>query len=93
MLDPLPSRTAGRRGRLAHGPAARRDRHLQRPDPRVDPRRVAFPNVDFSASLVRDAVPGWVGLDIRVSFGPDGTGLTETVLHDEQGPSARSRRP
>lgn len=54
--------------------------------PRVDPRRVAFPNVDFSASLVRDAVPGWVGLDIRVSFGPDGTGLTETVLHDEQGP-------
>lgn len=54
--------------------------------PRVDPRTVAFPNVDFTASFFRDPVGEWAGLDIRVSFGPDGTGLTATALHDEQGP-------
>lgn len=57
--------------------------------PRVAPNEVAFPNVDLSASLLRDATgdeTSWIGLDVRASFGPDGTGITESVLHDEQGP-------
>ncbi len=54
--------------------------------PRVSPTEVLFPNVDFTASLLRDPLTGWIGLDIRVSIGPDGTGITQTMLHDEQGP-------
>ena len=54
--------------------------------PRALPGEVAFPNVDFTASFFRDAGDGWVGLDIRASFGPDGTGLTDSVVHDERGP-------
>ncbi len=54
--------------------------------PRVSPFDVLFPNVDVMASLLRDPQEGWIGLDIRASFGPDGTGITQTVLHDEQGP-------
>jgi hypothetical protein len=53
---------------------------------RADPRRVAFPNVDLTAHLVRSPQPGWLGFDTTVSFGPDGRGLTSSVLHDEQGP-------
>lgn len=54
--------------------------------PRAAPEEVFFPNVDLFASLLRDPEPGWVGLDIRASIGPDGGGITESVLHDEQGP-------
>lgn len=54
--------------------------------PRVSPYEVIFPNVDFHASILRPPEGEWTGLDIRVSFGPDGTGITQTVLHDETGP-------
>ncbi|WP_185995689.1 thioesterase family protein [Nocardioides campestrisoli] len=53
---------------------------------RTDPRHFAFPNLDLTAHLFREPVPGWVGLDTTVSFGANGVGLTCTVLHDEQGP-------
>ncbi len=53
---------------------------------RVDPRSVAFPNVDLTAHLVRDPEPGWLGFDTTVTFGPTGHGLTSSVLHDERGP-------
>jgi hypothetical protein len=53
---------------------------------RADPRAVAFPNVDLTAHLVREPVPGWLGFDTAVTFGPTGHGLTSSVLHDEQGP-------
>lgn len=52
---------------------------------REDPRRVAFPNVDLTAHLVRDPVGEWVGFDTTVTFGPDGRGLTSSVLHDSDG--------
>lgn len=52
---------------------------------REDPRRVAFPNVDLTAHLVRDPVGEWVGLDTSVTFGTDGRGLTSSVLHDVEG--------
>jgi hypothetical protein len=53
---------------------------------RADPRAVAFPNVDLTAHLVRTPEPGWLGFDTTVTFGPDGHGLTSSVLHDERGP-------
>ncbi|GAA4386708.1 thioesterase family protein [Tsukamurella soli] len=53
---------------------------------RADPRAVAFPNVDLTAHLFTPPRAGWLGFDTRVSFGPDGLGLTQSVLHDEAGP-------
>lgn len=53
---------------------------------RVPPGEWAFPNVDLTIHLLREPVPGWVGLDSRVSFGDNGIGLTSSVLHDVQGP-------
>ena len=53
---------------------------------RVDPRTVHFPNVDLTANFFREPTGGWLGLDTSVSFGPDGVGLTSSVLHDEAGP-------
>ncbi len=53
---------------------------------RVDPARVAFPNVDLTAHLFRQPCGEWIGFDTTVSFGPGGLGLTSSVLHDEQGP-------
>jgi hypothetical protein len=57
---------------------------------RVDPREVAFPNLDLTAHLFAQprlaASDGWVGFDTSVSFGKDGVGLTSSVLHDASGP-------
>ncbi|MCQ9385283.1 thioesterase family protein [Brevibacterium sp. 50QC2O2] len=69
---------------------------------RRDPREVAFPNVELTASLFRQpfapaAGTGpdtqkpsrespWLGFNTRVSFGPTGLGLTSSVLHDQDGP-------
>jgi hypothetical protein len=53
---------------------------------RVSPRDVAFPNLDLTAHLFRQPGGGWVGFDTTVSFGPDGLGLTSSVLHDTHGP-------
>ena len=61
---------------------------------REDPTKVAFPNVDLTAHFFRvpefapyqDGFTDWIGHDIRVSFGPGGLGLTQSVLHDAQGP-------
>ena len=52
---------------------------------RVDPKVVSFPNLDLTAHLFRAPAPGWLGLDTTVSFGPEGAGVTTSVLHDEQG--------
>lgn len=54
--------------------------------PRLPPTQVLFPNLDLTAHLFRAPAPGPVGYDVRVSFGPDGAGLTLTVLHDVDGP-------
>lgn len=53
---------------------------------RVDPREVAFPNVDLTAHFFRVPQGEWLGCDTSVSFGPTGVGLTTSVLHDEVGP-------
>ncbi|MFD1507342.1 thioesterase family protein [Georgenia yuyongxinii] len=53
---------------------------------RVDPRDVAFPNVDLTAHLFTQPRGDWLGFDTTVSFGPSGLGLTSSVIHDSGGP-------
>jgi len=53
---------------------------------RVAPEQALYPNVDLTASVFREPVGEWFGLDTSVSFGADGVGLTESVLSDEIGP-------
>ncbi len=57
---------------------------------RQAPEEWLFPNLDLTIHLHRQPGPGPVGLDTTVTFGPDGHGLTETVLHDESGPVGRA---
>ncbi|MHA6668371.1 thioesterase family protein [Homoserinimonas sp. A447] len=51
-----------------------------------------FPNVDLQVHLYREPAGEWLGLANSVSFGPDGIGLTSTVLHDEAGPFGRAEQ-
>jgi hypothetical protein len=51
-----------------------------------------FPNVDLQVHLYREPAGEWLGLANSVSFGPDGIGLTSTVLHDETGPFGRAEQ-
>jgi hypothetical protein len=53
---------------------------------RVDPKDVAFPNVDLTAHLFAQPRGDWLGFDTTVSFGPGGLGLTSSVIHDTGGP-------
>jgi hypothetical protein len=53
---------------------------------RQPPEQWMFPNLDLTIHLHRQPVPGAVGFDTTVMFGPTGQGLTSTILHDEQGP-------
>ncbi|CAM3786601.1 acyl-CoA thioesterase domain-containing protein [Tsukamurella ocularis] len=54
--------------------------------PRFTPEDVAYPNLDLTAHLFRDPVGSAIGFDTRVSTGPDGAGLTHSVIHDIAGP-------
>jgi hypothetical protein len=53
---------------------------------RVDPREVAFPNLDLTAHFFAEPSGEWVGFDTTVSIGPSGIGLTHSIIHDETGP-------
>lgn len=53
---------------------------------RVSPTEALFPNIDLTAHLFRAPQGEWVGFDTTVSFGPEGLGLTSSVLHDLDGP-------
>lgn len=57
---------------------------------RADPTTMLFPNTDLTVHLVRAPVGPWIGLDTTVTFGPDGVGLTASVLHDISGPVGRA---
>lgn len=57
---------------------------------RASPAELHFPNVDLTVHLFRSPTGSWLGLDTEVSFGPDGVGLTASVLHDEAGPFGRA---
>ena len=51
-----------------------------------------FPNVDLQIHVYREPAGEWLGLQNSVSFGPDGIGLTSTVLHDTTGPFGRAEQ-
>jgi hypothetical protein len=53
---------------------------------RESPDEWLFPNLDLSVHLHRQPGEGPVGLDTTVVFGPDGRGLTSSILHDGSGP-------
>ncbi|MET9388570.1 hypothetical protein ABZY09_48395 [Streptomyces sp. NPDC002928] len=51
--------------------------------------RMALPPVDLSVHLHRHPVDDWLGFDTSVVFGPDGLGITSSVVHDSTGPVGR----
>ncbi|WP_028357496.1 thioesterase family protein [Brackiella oedipodis] len=51
-----------------------------------------FPNVDLQIHLFRAPQGHWLGLETTQQFGPDGIGLTSSVLHDTHGPFGRSEQ-
>ena len=51
-----------------------------------------FPNVDLQIHLFREPTGQWLGLAGQVTVGPDGVGLTSTVLHDGDGPFAHAEQ-
>jgi len=53
---------------------------------RVDPREVAYPNLDLTAHFFAEPEGEWIGFDTAVSFGPTGIGLTHSIIHDQTGP-------
>ncbi|MDL9938831.1 thioesterase family protein [Gordonia sp. ABSL1-1] len=53
---------------------------------RVHPQDANFPNIDLTAHLFRHPDGDGVGFDTTVSFGPQGIGVTASVLHDATGP-------
>jgi hypothetical protein len=59
---------------------------------RESPKAWMFPNLDLTVHLHRQPAGRWVGLDTTVVFGPDGSGLTTTVLHDLTGPVGRAEQ-
>ncbi|MTD16784.1 thioesterase family protein [Nakamurella sp. YIM 132087] len=59
---------------------------------RALPSEVIFPNVDLTIHLHRDPVGEWLGLDVSVSWGVHGIGVTSAVLHDLDGPFGRSEQ-
>jgi len=56
------------------------------------PDSYTYPNVDLQVHLYREPRGEWLGLQNSVSFGPDGIGLTSTVLHDTEGPFGRAEQ-
>ncbi|BDH57602.1 hypothetical protein MTP03_25410 [Tsukamurella sp. PLM1] len=54
--------------------------------PRFGPADVAYPNLDLTAHLFREPVGDGLGFDTRVSTGPNGVGLTSSVIYDSTGP-------
>jgi hypothetical protein len=55
---------------------------------RVDPKAVAFPNVDLTVHFFRLPEGEWVGFDTSVTFGAGGVGVTSSIIHDRTGPVA-----
>lgn len=52
--------------------------------------RYIFINADLTIHLQREPKGEWIGLDARTLLHPGGTGLSESVLHDLDGPIGRA---
>lgn len=59
---------------------------------RQPPTAWMFPNVDLTVHLHRRPEGRWTGLDTTVTFGPDGQGVTSSVLHDVTGPIGHAQQ-
>lgn len=57
---------------------------------RERPEALLFPNTDLTVHLFRTPYGEWLGLDVEVSYGPAGVGLTSAVLSDASGPFGRA---
>jgi len=51
----------------------------------LDIERYLYVNADLTINLLRKPVGEWICLDARTAIGPDGSGLAESALYDEQG--------
>ncbi|GGA70610.1 thioesterase [Pseudoclavibacter endophyticus] len=62
--------------------------------PRISPGDGAwsYPNVDLQLHLHRQPAGEWLGLEVRQQYGPEGVGLTSSVLHDADGPFGRAEQ-
>ena len=56
----------------------------------LDPRDYTFVNPDLSVLITREPASDWLGFDVRSSASPDGTGLSESAIRDQQGAVGRS---
>ena len=81
-------RRAGRDGSRGSSGCRHRQRHRRPPATR----RVDVPQPRPHVHLYRQPVGGPVGLDTTVVFGPDGVGLTSSVLHDADGAVGRAEQ-
>lgn len=54
-------------------------------DPRQALRGYTFPNIDIAVHVSRPVAGGWIGVEARSDWRPDGMGLTDSVLYDERG--------
>ncbi|HHU67033.1 thioesterase family protein [Corynebacterium sp.] len=61
-------------------------------NPQQGPEEWAYPNVDLTVHLFRQPTGPWTGLDTTVTWGPEGIGLTSSVLHDIHGPVGRAEQ-
>ncbi len=56
----------------------------------VDPRTISFINPDLTVYLHRPPAGEWIMVDARTWLQPDGSGVSEGALYDEQGRIGRS---
>lgn len=56
------------------------------------PEQWAFPNVDLTVHMYRHPEGEWTGLEATNTWGPSGTGVTSTTLHDLSGPLGRAEQ-
>ncbi|MGO8916003.1 MAG: acyl-CoA thioesterase domain-containing protein [Stellaceae bacterium] len=54
-------------------------------DPRDALSDYTFPNIDIAVHASRPIAGGWIGVTARSDWRPEGMGLTDSELHDEQG--------
>ncbi|PFG30833.1 thioesterase family protein [Paramicrobacterium agarici] len=59
---------------------------------REHPDRLLYPNVDLQIHVHRLPQGEWLGIDGVQQYGPDGVGLTSSILNDELGPFARTEQ-
>lgn len=60
--------------------------------PQQHPEKWGFPNVELTVHLYRQPDGKWSGVDTSVFWGPEGAGLTSSVLHDVHGPVGRAEQ-